>query len=79
MIILAGRPEPEVSELQVSMKFQLLSTTKMLKNKNFSCFRILRCCFYHVNVKMPTDPIFVELDKPNCFPNVLPIICYFIG
>ena len=54
---------PEVIELfacptQLSMKFQLVMKTQMLKYKNFSCFQTLRCCIYHaykINVKMPTS------------------------
>ena len=32
---------------QLSMKFQLLITTKMLANKEVSCLNSLRCCIYH--------------------------------
>ena len=32
---------------QLSMKFHLLIKTEMLKNKDLSCFQILRCCIYH--------------------------------
>ena len=32
---------------QLSMKFQLLIKTKMLKNKYFSCFQNLRCFTYY--------------------------------
>ena len=36
------------------MKFQPL-ITKMLINKDFSCYQTLRCCTYHaIKVKMPT-------------------------
>ena len=36
---------------QLSMKFQLLIKTKMLKNEDFSCFQTLSCCIYHANNK----------------------------
>ena len=40
---------------QLSTKFQLLITTQMLKNKDFSCFQTLKCVIYHAKiVKMPT-------------------------
>ena len=32
---------------QLSMEFQMLIKSKMLKNKDFSCLRIVRCCIYH--------------------------------
>ena len=32
---------------QLSMKFQLFIETKMLKNKDISCFPTLRWCFHH--------------------------------
>ena len=34
---------------QLSMKFQLLIKTKMLKNKDFCCFQTVQCCIYHAN------------------------------
>ena len=34
---------------QLSMKFQLLIKTKMLKNTDLSCFQALRCCIYHAH------------------------------
>ena len=34
------------SEHEIS---QMLIKTKMLKNKDFSCFPTLRCCIYHAN------------------------------
>ena len=42
---------PEVINLfscstQLSMKFQLLIKGKMVKNKDFSCFKTLICCIY---------------------------------
>ena len=45
---------PEVIKLfpcstQLSIKFQLLMKTKVLKNKNFSCCQPLRCCIYHAH------------------------------
>ena len=39
---------------QLSMKFQLLLKSKMLNNKNMSCFQILKCIFMPTNVKMTT-------------------------
>ena len=40
---------------QLLSKFQLLIKTKMVKNKDFSCFQTLRCCIYHANkCKIPT-------------------------
>ena len=39
---------------QLSKKFQLLIKAKILTNKEVSCFKSLRCCIYHANVKMPT-------------------------
>ena len=43
---------PEVIKLfscstQLSMKFQQVMKTEMLKNKDFSCFETPRCCIYH--------------------------------
>ena len=32
---------------QMSMKFQQLIKTKILKNKDFSCFQTLKWCIYH--------------------------------
>ena len=48
------RPDPEVIKLfsystQLSTKFQLLIKTKILTNKEVSCFKSLRCCIYHAN------------------------------
>ena len=34
---------------QLSSKFQLLINTKILTNKEVSCFKSLRCCIYHAN------------------------------
>ena len=34
---------------QLSMEFQLLTKTKMLKNKDFSCFQTLRYSIYHAH------------------------------
>ena len=34
---------------QMSKKFQLLINTKILSNKEVSCFNALRCCIYHAN------------------------------
>ena len=34
---------------QLSMEFQLLIKGQMLKYKDFSCFKTLRCCFYPAN------------------------------
>ena len=34
---------------QLSMKFQLLIKTEMLKNKDISCFQTLICCIYPTN------------------------------
>ena len=46
---------PRLCSTQGSMKFQLLIKTKMLKNKDISCFKTLRCCIILlINVKMPT-------------------------
>ena len=47
-------PGPEVIKLfscltQLSMKFQLLTKTKIQANKEVSCFKSLRCCTYHAN------------------------------
>ena len=47
-------PGPEVIKLiscstQLSMKFQMLIESKMLKNKDLSCFQPLRCCIYHAH------------------------------
>ena len=52
-------PGPEVIKLftcstQLSTKFQVLIKTKIPTNEEVSCFKSLRCCIYHVNVKMPT-------------------------
>ena len=49
-----GRSGPEVIRLfscstQLSMKFQLLIKTKILTNKEVSCFKSLRCCINHAN------------------------------
>ena len=48
------RPYPEVIKLfscstQLSTKFQLLIQTKILTNKEVSCFKALRICIYHAN------------------------------
>ena len=49
------RPRGVFFYTQLSMKFQLLIKTLMLKNEHFSCFKTPRCSIYHVyNVKMPT-------------------------
>ena len=34
---------------QLSTKFQLHRKTKILTNKEVSCFKSLRCCIYHAN------------------------------
>ena len=34
---------------EAPVRFQLLITTKMLKNIDFFCFQTLRCCIYHAN------------------------------
>ena len=34
---------------ELSTKFQLLIKTKILTNKEASCFKSLRCCIYHAN------------------------------
>ena len=34
---------------QLSLKFQLLRPTYMLQNKDFICFKTLRCCYYPAN------------------------------
>ena len=34
------------TQLSTSMKFQFLMKTKMLKNKDLSCVKTLRCCIY---------------------------------
>ena len=34
---------------QLSTKFRLLIKTKILTNKEASCFESLRCCIYHAN------------------------------
>ena len=34
---------------QLSMEFQMLIKYKMLKNNDFSCFQMLRCCIYHAH------------------------------
>ena len=48
------RSGPEIIKLfscstQLSMKFQRLIKTKILTNKEVSCFRSLRCCIYPAN------------------------------
>ena len=45
---------PEVIKLflcstQLGTKFQLLIKTKILTNKEVSCFNFLRCCIYYAN------------------------------
>ena len=51
-----GKPGPEVIKLficstQLSMKFQLLIKTKMLKNIVVFCFQTLKCCIcWHFNI-----------------------------
>ena len=47
-------PGPEVIKLcscstQLSTKFQLHMKTKILIDKEVSCFKSLRCCIYHAN------------------------------
>ena len=53
-----GSTGPEVIKLfscstqlstQLSTKFQLLIKTKIPTNKNFYCFKSLRCCIYNAN------------------------------
>ena len=49
-----GQPGPEVIKLfscstQLSTKFQLLIKTKILTNKEVSCFKSLICCIYHAD------------------------------
>ena len=34
---------------KLSTKFQLIIKTKIQTNKEVSCFKSLRCCFYHAN------------------------------
>ena len=34
---------------QLSMEFQMIIKSKMLKNKDFSCFQMPRCCIYHAH------------------------------
>ena len=34
---------------QLSMEFQMLIKSKMLKNEDFSCFKSFRCCIYHAH------------------------------
>ena len=48
------KPGPEARKFfscsaQLSMELKLLTKTKMLKYKDFSCFQTLRCCIYHAN------------------------------
>ena len=45
---------PEVIKLfscstQLSMEFQMLIISKLLKNKDCSCFQMLRGCIYHAH------------------------------
>ena len=53
------KPGTEVIKLfsclsQLSIEFQMLITTKVIKNKDFSCFQTLICCIIMlINVKMP--------------------------
>ena len=53
---------------QLSMKFQLLITTKMLKNIDFSCFKLSDVVFIMLmNVKMPTIvDILTFMSMINC-------------
>ena len=46
--------KPFSCSTQLSTEFQLHMRTKILTNKEVSCIKPLRCCNYHVNVKMPT-------------------------
>ena len=48
---------------QLSMKFHLLIKTKMLKNKDVSCFQFLRCCIHHANANNCWHFNIHELDK----------------
>ena len=38
---------------QLSMKFQLLIKPQMVKNKDISCYKTLKCIYPAINVKMP--------------------------
>ena len=62
------RSGPEILKLfsystQLSMKFQLLIKTKMLKNKDFSCFQTVQCCIYPGVIKFRiTQDFLIELS-----------------
>ena len=48
------KPGPEAIKLfscstQLSIEFEMLITTKMLKSKDFYCFQTLISCIYHAN------------------------------
>ena len=54
VIVSKGGLAPEVIKLiscstQLSTKFQLLMSTKILTNEDFSCSKSLRCCIDHAN------------------------------
>ena len=49
---ISSKPDPEVIKTfacstQLTMKFHTGFTTKMLENKDFSCFQTLKHCIYH--------------------------------
>ena len=48
---ITSRPGPE----RLSIDFQVLVTTKMLRNKDFSCFKKFICCIYHANKRYNTN------------------------
>ena len=95
MFLIAKITGPEVIKLfpfstQLSTKFQLLINTKILSNKEVSCFNALRCCIYHAkNVKMPTivgiltlmsriNFILSQVEHEKKFYNIGPgLICWW--
>ena len=47
--------KPFLCSTQLSMEFQMLIKSKLLKSKDFSCFQMLRYRIYHAHkIKMPT-------------------------
>ena len=62
------RSGPEVIKLfscsaQLSTKFQLLIKTKILTNKEVSCFKSLKCCIHHANKHDKCYFNYYEQDK----------------
>ena len=47
-VIAGSKPGPRVIECstKLNIRFQLLRNTKILTDKDFSCFKTVKCCIY---------------------------------